>query len=186
MSKALIFIGIAAVVVAGGLFLSRSRPAGALTTSTVEETIPADPAADPTSTGSSQQPLATSSKGARRAQMDAGHYSEKVILSLTNVTLTENRLSPGQAEQLRQSFHDLAAQGVAALPVIRQLLENKQDVSFGKGSGETVGAPSLRLGLLDTLRNIGGPAALALSRQDLSSAPQPHGSALLTLNLDFA
>src|SRR6266404_5125063 len=131
MSKILFFIGMAVVVVAGGLFLSRS-PQPASNSAPTGEVKSAEPVSDPPTTAA-PQPGDPRPASARRPQMDPSQYAEKVIVTLTNVSLTDNRLAPGQAEQLRQGFQQLAAQGAAALPAIRQLLQAKQDVSFGKG-----------------------------------------------------
>src|SRR5206468_10962962 len=90
-----------------------------------------------------------------------GHYAEfnprDILSSLTNLNLSPGRLTAEQAAQLRQSFQAIASQGSTAVPLIQSLLKQKVDSSYGKGSGDTVGVPSFRLGLMDTLRQIGGP-----------------------------
>ncbi|HVV71684.1 MAG TPA: hypothetical protein VHI52_09325, partial [Verrucomicrobiae bacterium] len=103
---------------------------------------------------------------------------------LTNLDLSAGRLSPEQAAQVRESFRSLAARGDAAVPLIKTLLDQKVDVKYGKGSGDTVGVPSLRAGLLETLRQIGSPDAIALSRQVLENSSDPMEIALLARNLE--
>jgi hypothetical protein len=76
---------------------------------------------------------------------------------------------------LKRSFKELAEQGVAAVPAIREYLDRFQDIDFdGLGAGKLVGYSSLRIGLLDALGQIGGPEATELSLQML----QKTGDAL--------
>jgi len=107
-----------------------------------------------------------------------------LIAGLTNIDLSQGKLTPEQAEQLKQRFQALAAQGAAALPTIRALLQQNQDSNFGKGSGDSVGVPSLRTGLLETLKQIGGPDALAVSRQILQNTSDPLEIAQIARNLE--
>jgi len=65
-------------------------------------------------------------------------------------------------------------------------LDQKVDVNFGKGSGDSIGAPTLRTGLLESLRQIGGPEAIAASRQILQSSSNPLEIALVARNLEGA
>ncbi len=117
---------------------------------------------------------------------DPESYTRNLVASLTNVDLSTGRLSPEQTDQVRQSFQALVAQGSTAVPLIKALLDEKKDVSYGKGSGDTIGAPSLRTGLLETLRQIGGPEAIAVSQQVLQTTSDPLEIALVTRNLEEA
>jgi hypothetical protein len=93
-------------------------------------------------------------------------------------------LTPEQAAQVRAGFQALIAQGAQAVPTIAQMLDQKVDTKYGKGSGESIGATTLRTGLLEALQQIGGPEALALSRQVLRTTLDPLEIAQLTRNLD--
>lgn len=74
---------------------------------------------------------------------------------------------PGQTRAARQAVHDLEeliAAGAEALPAIREFLARNEEVDFasaGQGKGwrvtdEFVAPPSLRFGLLDAVKRIGG------------------------------
>jgi hypothetical protein len=65
-------------------------------------------------------------------------------------------------------------------------LDQKVDLSFGKGSGDLIGAPSLRTSLLETLQQIGGPEATDAAHQVLQNTSDPIEIALLTRNLEEA
>jgi hypothetical protein len=81
-------------------------------------------------------------------------------------------LKPGQTRGMRQAIYwleQLATAGPAAIPAIRDFLDRNQDIDFspaGQGRGarggvpaEFVIPPSLRFGLFDVLRQIGGVEA---------------------------
>jgi hypothetical protein len=89
-------------------------------------------------------------------------------------------LTRQQADEINQLLRLLAEQGEAALPVIRDFLERFQDVNFDMfEGGQQVHYGSLRLGLLDLLREIGGPDAAELLLQTLESTADPLEIALL-------
>jgi hypothetical protein len=67
---------------------------------------------------------------------------------------------------------------------IHEFLDRNLDLAFGGEAAESAGAASLCAGLLDTLGQIGGPEALALSRQVLQNTADPLEIALLTRNLE--
>lgn len=119
-----------------------------------------------------------------RRQTDPTEYAGHLIAGLTNVTLIEGRLAPDQVGNVRQDLAALVARGNAALPVIREFLQKNQDVPFGKGSGDTVGASSLRTGLLQAVGQIGGAEAVALSRDVLKTTSDPAEIALISRNLE--
>jgi hypothetical protein len=77
------------------------------------------------------------------------------------------RIGAGQGRSARQLiyyFESLAELGANALPVIRDFLARNEDLEYiGDGrSRESLIPASLRLGLFDVLRRIGGPEAEAL------------------------
>jgi hypothetical protein len=91
-------------------------------------------------------------------------------------------LKPGQTRGMRQAIYwleELAAAGTPAVPVIRDFLERNQDIDFspaGQGKGarggvpaEFVIPPSLRFGLFDVLKQIGGAEAEKLLADVLGS-----------------
>lgn len=111
---------------------------------------------------------------------------EQLISSLTNLDLSSGRLTSDQAAQVRNSFQAIARQGPAAIPAIQSLLKQQVDLKYGKGSGDTVGVPSFRIGLMETLRQIGGPEAIEASREVLRSTTDPLEMAFLARNLEEA
>lgn len=78
---------------------------------------------------------------------------------------------PGQSRAVRQAIHDfedLLAAGPAALPAIRQFLERNEDMDLGASQGKVgragvaqdfVVPPSLRFGMYDVVKRIGGTDA---------------------------
>ncbi len=117
---------------------------------------------------------------------DPTSYLRQLLPGLTNLDFGREPITREQAAQLKQGLQALAAQGAAAVPAIRQFLEQNVDLSFGKEGAESAGAAALRVGLLDVLRQIGGPEALALSRQVLQTTTEPLEIALLARNLEEA
>jgi hypothetical protein len=84
-------------------------------------------------------------------------------------------VKPGAVSQtrvMRQVIHDLdelAAMGQSALPALRRFLASNEDIDFAAGSkvardvpAEFLVPPSLRFGLLDAVKQIGGPEAEAI------------------------
>src|SRR5260370_12281600 len=108
----------------------------------------------------------------------------QLVASLTQLNLSQGRLTAQQGQQIKQRLQQLAAQGAAAVPAIREFLEKNQDLSFGEDGAKLAGVPSLRGGLLEALRQIGGPDALAVSRQVLQATADPLEIALAARNLD--
>jgi len=86
-----------------------------------------------------------------------------------------------KADELKRSFKQLAEQGPAAVPAIREYLDRFQDIDFDSvGAGKLVGYPSLRLAMLDVLGQVGGPEAMELSLQTLQKTGDPQEIAALT------
>ena len=89
------------------------------------------------------------------------------------------------AKNIKQLLRELRKQGVAAVPAIRDFLRSKEDVNFDKMSGgELMDHHTLRQALFDTLGQIGGSEALALSLEQLRENLDPAEIALLAQNLE--
>jgi hypothetical protein len=83
-------------------------------------------------------------------------------------------ITPQKAEELKRSLKELAEQGVAAVPAIRDYLDRFQDIDFDAlGAGKLIGYSSLRMGVLDALGQISGPEATELSLQMLQKTGDP-------------
>jgi len=83
----------------------------------------------------------------------------------------------GQTRSVRQAIHgleDLIAIGPEALPAIREFLARNEDIDFvppkgTRGVGEDLIPVSLRFGLFDAVKQIGGPDAEKLLAEVLST-----------------
>jgi hypothetical protein len=94
-------------------------------------------------------------------------------------------VSPQKAEELKRSFKQLVDEGAGAVPAIRAYLDRFQDVDFDSaGAGNQVGYSSLRMGMLDALRQIGTPEAMALSLQTLQTTADPQEIGFLAKGLE--
>jgi hypothetical protein len=106
--------------------------------------------------------------------------SKEIIERLFQIQTNQGQISPEHADQLRQSFAELAGQGTAAVPAIRQFLEGNQDLSFEESSGASaVGYSSVRAGLFDVLRQIGGPETTDTFLNTLRATADPSEIALI-------
>ena len=105
-------------------------------------------------------------------------------LSPTEIVARLTALRFGASNQTRSArqavywLEELIATGPAALPAIRQFLARNEELDFaapnpGKGgrgvSGDFIVPPSLRFGLFDAARQIGGPEAETLLAEVLSA-----------------
>src|SRR6266404_3004501 len=115
---------------------------------------------------------------------DPTPYARQLFPGLTGLDLRNGMVTKEQAGQLKQGLQALIAQGSSGIPAIRRFLEQNVDVSFAKEAAESAGAPSLRAGLLESLRQIGGPEAMALSRQVLQTTADPLEIALVARELE--
>jgi hypothetical protein len=133
-----------------------------------------------------QPPARPATAAVRPAQpADLTPLVRQLFPSLTNLDLSQG-LTKEQAAQFQQGFQALAAQGAPAVAGIGEFLHKNLDWVFGGETAESAGAASLRAGLLDSLRQIGGPEALALSREVLQNTTDPLEIALLSRNLEEA
>jgi len=111
---------------------------------------------------------------------DASPETRQLVVTLAQLDVTHGPISAEHAAAWKESLNQLAAQGEAALPAIREFLEKNLDLNFDAAeSGAQMGFPSLRLALLNTMQNIGGPEALAISLQTLQTTADPGEIAAL-------
>ena len=100
--------------------------------------------------------------------------AQALVTRLAQPEFFSGGMTPQKAEELKRSFKELAEQGAAAVPAIREYLDRFQDIDFDAlGAGKMVGYSSLRIGLLDALGQIGGPEATELSLQMLQKTGDP-------------
>src|SRR6266487_188363 len=127
----------------------------------VRETSPTTTPSDPTQLGAAPAQWPSTSAGSLAA-------TQGLVTRMAQPEFFHDGITPQKAEELKRSFKELAEQGVAAVPAIREYLERFQDIDFdAAGAGKLVGYSSMRMGMLDALGQIGGPEATELSLQML-------------------
>ena len=125
--------------------------------------------------------------GTEQASTGQGYLpADQLIGHLSQLQIAGGKLTPEQGRQIQQSLQQLVAQGAAALPAIREFLDKNLDLPFGDNGSTLAGVSSLRAGLIDDLRQIGGPDAIALSRQVLLNTADPTEISMLARNLEEA
>lgn len=111
--------------------------------------------------------------------------AHQLLARLTQLTSNVNSLSREQAVEINDSLARLAAGGPAAIPAIRQFLQDNQDFSFDSiAGGDLVNYGTIRLGLIDALQQIGGLEALELSAAILQTTADPFEIAFLSRYLE--
>ncbi len=112
-------------------------------------------------------------------------YTLQLLGNLTNLDLSAGAISKERAEQWKQDLQSLVAQGAAAVPAIRQFLEQNQEFNFAAvNGGDQLGQSSLRAALINALAQIGGPEALQVMVQTLQTTTLPSEIALLGQHLE--
>jgi hypothetical protein len=108
--------------------------------------------------------------------------TRQLVANLTQLDLSQGPLTSEQAGQWKQTLQQLIQQGNAAVPAIREFLEQNRD--WDLGTENQLGYPSLRAGLLDALQQVGGPEAQELMLQTLRTTALPSEIARLARYLD--
>ena len=109
----------------------------------------------------------------------------ELVEGLGRLDIQSGAITRQQANEWKQCLKALVGQGEAAIPAIREFLENHQDLSFtGVRGGQLLGEPSLRIALLSALGMIGGPEALDVMVQTLQTTAGPYEIALIAHQLE--
>jgi len=117
-----------------------------------------------------------SAVGSPEAELAIAHLSQLEV---------KGPLNPEQSAAVRQELQQLVAQGTGAIPAIHRFLQQNPNLSPDESKGGTpAGYASLRVGLIDALKQIGGPEAAAVTEQILKGNTDPLEVALLTRNLE--
>jgi hypothetical protein len=112
-------------------------------------------------------------------------FTRQLVSSLANLDFARGPITPQQAQQWKQTLQTLTAQGAAAVPAIREFLDQNQEVNFRAISGgDLLGQPSLRSSLINALGQIGGPEATTAMVQTLQSTTLPSEIAQLAQSLE--
>lgn len=92
---------------------------------------------------------------------------KKAVADLVDFAAAHGQITHEQAEKFKS---ELVKQGPAAVPAIQAFLDKNMDSNFG----EELGYASLRLTMLDTLKQIGGPEAQGAMVHLLQTTADPN------------
>jgi len=106
-----------------------------------------------------------------------------IIAGLANVDFKSKPFTAADAAVLKESLNRLSQTGPAGVAAIQEYLALNKDLSFESVAG-LMGSASLRLSLLETLGQMGGPEALALATGTLGTTRDPREIALLAQTLE--
>jgi hypothetical protein len=149
------------------------------------------PAPSPATTASTPatapKPVATNPPLTTVPRTEASPYTRGLVGNLAGLDLSGGSITPEKAQFWKDEYAKLLREGAGAVPAIRDFLEKNVDVNFASvQGGDQLGASSLRLAMLDALRQIGGPEALGVSAQLMLNTSEPREIAILARNLDAA
>jgi hypothetical protein len=95
-------------------------------------------------------------------------------------------IQPEVLEAWKTGLRDLAAMGAAGIPAILQFMTDGTDVLFSRELRTELGQWSARTGMIQALRQIGGPEAIAAMSQILDKPQTYQELALLAQSLEEA
>jgi hypothetical protein len=131
----------------------------------------------------SRAPAAAQTAALAETRVEASPYTRQLVAGLTNLDITHGPITQEQADQWKQRLQSLTAQGAAAIPAIREFLDQNQEVSFG-AMGSALGQTSLRSAFINALGQIGGTEATEALLQTLQSTTLPSEISQLAQVLD--
>ncbi len=110
--------------------------------------------------------------------------AEQSIANLSQLEV-KGPLSSDQAAAVKLELQRLVAEGAGSIPAIRRFLQQNRDSSLDElKGGSSVGYPTLRAGIFDALRQIGGTAGESLLADTLHSTGDPGEVAVVARYLD--
>ncbi len=109
-------------------------------------------------------------------------YAQQLITGLARVS--PGPLTSEQVEAVQKKLGELKAQGINAVPAIREFLMRNQDLEFG-AAAKVIGYGSLRKALFGDLQELGGSEAVAVSREALQTTADPVEIAILARSLEY-
>ena len=132
----------------------------------------------------SRTPAGQSSSPAE-SRPEPSPYTRQLVAGLTNLDLSHGPLSQQQVDQWKQNLQTLTSQGAAAIPAIREFLDQNQELNFSSvGGASALGQSSLRSAFINALGQIGGPEGTAAMLQTMQSTTPPSEIAQLAQLLD--
>lgn len=133
-------------------------------------------------------PEAVAPASAPQAQQPAHPPASPVMRALVNrlaIDFSKGAITAEQVAEWKTNLQQLVQAGSGGVSAIREFLQQNKDVPFDpKQGGSLLGAPSLRMALLQALQQIGGPEALALAVDTLHTTSQPLEIAQLARHLE--
>ena len=109
---------------------------------------------------------------------------QELVGALGTLDLSGGPLTEEGADRWHVGFERLVQLGPAALPAIRGFLGTFTDFSFGPAGLQKLGYATARTAMMGAVAQIGGPEALALSREMMRLTAEPPEIALLAANLE--
>ena len=101
------------------------------------------------------------------------------------LTQFKGPIKPEMATAWKSNLTQLVQQGPAAIPAIREFLEQNKDIPYDYNQGgNLLGAHSLRLALLQALEAIGGPESMQLAVDTLQTTTEPREIAQIARHLE--
>jgi len=126
-----------------------------------------------------QPPVPTPDKPSRP---EPSAQTRQLVAALTQF---KGSITPEMAALWKTNLMQLIQQGPAAVPAIREFLEQNKDIPYDyKQGGNQLGAHSLRLALLEALEVIGGPEAMQLAVDTLQTTTEPREIAQIAKHLE--
>ena len=124
-------------------------------------------------------------KVSHAAQYQQSQAAE-LLDSLLRLNADSDTLTLIKGEQVNWQFEELRALGIAAVSIIAEFLEDGIDLDFTVLTEEDtdLGYRSLRMGLIDTLSQIGGAEALEVLNRTLHTTTEPSEIGLLANSLE--
>jgi hypothetical protein len=113
--------------------------------------------------------------------------SHQLVEALAGLKLEpgQTSITPEQAEKFKQNMAQLIQGGAGSVPAIHEFLTNNIDSAYDSVTGgDQLGYSSLRAGLLDALRQIGGPEAQVAMVQAIQTTAVPSEILELAKNLE--
>jgi len=108
-----------------------------------------------------------------------------LVARLASLNVTNGPVSAENAAQWKRTLAELEGQGAGTVTAIRDFLAKNVDINFEPdGNDQLLGAPSLRLALIQELEKIGDSNAAALAAQTLQTTADPNELATLIRYLD--
>src|SRR5882672_7981193 len=92
------------------------------------------------------QPISRPAVAPTVARTEPSPYTRQLVAGLTNLDFSRGPITKEQAEQWKQGLQALTAQGAAAVPAIREFLEQNQELIFA--GGNQLGQSSLRSAMI--------------------------------------